>query len=234
MEKWTPNDADDAGPPWSASSASLGSRFLLPGFWAVCVHWASIISIIGAPFHQFGGIRLQPFFLNFYDGFWLAPGGLKLKKTTSGPNLWFWAQNHGFGPDVVIFAVNHSKTTKTDHIWPKPRFAGQMWSFWLVLGKVYTKSNHIGRPLPLGLKSGPAAMVSCIAVQGVAPLPPSPPARASSDLRFSWGLSRTPHRTSVSPGAPPRLTCAPTSESPGFLKDFGGAPEPLHHGHGPF
>ena len=25
--------------------------------------------------------------------------------TTSGPNPWFWAQNHGFGPDVVIFSL---------------------------------------------------------------------------------------------------------------------------------
>ena len=33
------------------------------------------------------------------DGFWLAPGGVKLKKTTFGPNPWFWAQNHGFGSD---------------------------------------------------------------------------------------------------------------------------------------
>ena len=25
--------------------------------------------------------------------------------TTSGPNPWFGAQNHGFGPDVVIFSL---------------------------------------------------------------------------------------------------------------------------------
>ena len=42
--------------------------------------------------------------------------------TTSGPNPWFWAQNHGFGPDVVTFGVNPSKTTKNDFMWPKPRF----------------------------------------------------------------------------------------------------------------
>ena len=49
---------------------------------------ACIISIIGAPFHQFRGIRLQPlcFSCVFYDGSWLAPGGVKLKMTTSGPN----------------------------------------------------------------------------------------------------------------------------------------------------
>ena len=72
---------------------------------------ACIISIIGAPFHQFRVIRLQPlcFSCVFYDGSWLAPGGVKLKMTTSGPNPWFWAQNHGFGPDVVTFGVNPSK-----------------------------------------------------------------------------------------------------------------------------
>ena len=42
--------------------------------------------------------------------------------TTSGPNPWFWAQKHAFGPDVVTFGVNPSKTTKNDIIWPKPRF----------------------------------------------------------------------------------------------------------------
>ena len=45
--------------------------------------------------------------------------------TTSGPNPWFCAQNHGFGPDVVTFSVNcvnPSKTDKKDLIWPKPRF----------------------------------------------------------------------------------------------------------------
>ena len=121
-----------------ASSASLGLRF-------------TNLEVSGA----------AVFFLNFYDGFWLAPGGLKLKKTTSGPNPWFWAQNHGFGPDVVIFAVNHPNTTKTDHIWPKPRFAGQMWSFWLVLGKVYTKSNHIWpKPMVLGPEPGLGQMCS--------------------------------------------------------------------------
>ena len=97
FEKRAPNDADDV---------------------------ACIISIIRAPFHQFGGIRLQPlcFFRVFYDGFWLAPGGVKLKMTISGPNPWFWAQNHGFEPDVVTFGVNLSKTAKNDIIWPKPRF----------------------------------------------------------------------------------------------------------------
>ena len=50
-------------------------------------------SILPSLFHQFGGIRLQPccFFSVFYDGFWLAPGGVKLKMTTSGPNPSFWA-----------------------------------------------------------------------------------------------------------------------------------------------
>ena len=88
---------------------------------------ACIISIIGAPFHQFEDITLQPlfFFVCVYDGFWLAPGGIKLKMTTSGPNSWFWAQNHGFGPDVVTFGVNPSKTTKNNLIWPKPRFWAQ-------------------------------------------------------------------------------------------------------------
>ena len=61
-------------------------------------HMACIISIIGGRFHQFGGIRLQPlcFFRVFYDGFWMAPGGVKLKLTTSGPNPcpepWVWAR----------------------------------------------------------------------------------------------------------------------------------------------
>ena len=58
------------------------------------------------------------------DGFWLAPGRIKLKRTTSGPNPWFWAQNHGFGPDVVIFGLGGAYT-KSDHIWPKPRFSAQ-------------------------------------------------------------------------------------------------------------
>ena len=84
---------------------------------------ACIISIIGAPFHQFGRIRLRV----LYDGFWLAPGVVKLKITTSGPNPWFWAQNNGFGPDVVTFGVNSSKTTKNDLIWPKPRFWARDW-----------------------------------------------------------------------------------------------------------
>ena len=72
----------------------------------------------------------------FYDGFWLAPGGVKPKMTTSGPNPWFWAQHHGFGPDVVTFGVNPSKTTKNDLIWPKPKVLGPrtglgLWSFWV-------------------------------------------------------------------------------------------------------
>ena len=50
------------------------------------------------------------FFRVFYDGLWLAPGGVKLKMTT------------GFGPDVVRFGVNPSKITTNDLIWPKPRF----------------------------------------------------------------------------------------------------------------
>ena len=74
------------------------------------------------------------------DGFWLAPGRVKQKKTTSGPNPWFWAQNHGFGPDVVRFWLYiPSKTTKTYHIWPKPQVLrprtmglGQMWQVLVV------------------------------------------------------------------------------------------------------
>ena len=31
--------------------------------------------------------------------------GFTPNVTTSGPNPWFWAQNHGFGPDVVIFSL---------------------------------------------------------------------------------------------------------------------------------
>ena len=31
-------------------------------------------------------------------GFGLGPGVVKLKIATSGPNSWFWAQNHGFAP----------------------------------------------------------------------------------------------------------------------------------------
>ena len=65
---------------------------------------APLASIMGAPFHKFRGIRLQPFCF--------APGGVKLKMTTSGPNPRFWAQNRGFGadvpgfgPDVVILGV---------------------------------------------------------------------------------------------------------------------------------
>ena len=39
--------------------------------------------------------------------------------TTSGPNPWFWAQNHGFGPDVVIFCLMPAKhTTKTQWLQP--------------------------------------------------------------------------------------------------------------------
>ena len=57
--------------------------------------------------------------------------------TTSGPNPWFRAQNRGFGPDVVTFGVDPSKTTKNDLIWPNPGSGpenlglGQMWSFWV-------------------------------------------------------------------------------------------------------
>ena len=41
--------------------------------------------------------------------------GLQLKIFTSGPNPWLWAQNHGFGPDVVLFSLvpakSHHKNT---------------------------------------------------------------------------------------------------------------------------
>ena len=58
----------------------------------------------------------------FYDGFWLALGGVKLKMTTSGPNPWFWAQNQGFGPDVVTFGVNPPKQPKMTSSGPNPGF----------------------------------------------------------------------------------------------------------------
>ena len=86
---------------------------------------ACIISIIGAPFHQFGGIRPQPFC--FVVCFMMAFGWHQDQEASNeNEHIWlkprFWAQNHGFGPDVVTFGVNPSKTTTNDFIWPKPRF----------------------------------------------------------------------------------------------------------------
>ena len=109
------------GPFWKLASERNGPPMMLMMLAPV----ACIISIIAAPFHQFGGIRLQPFirlqailfFRVLYDGFWLAPGGVKLKMTTSGPNPWFWAQNHGFGPDVVTFGVNLLSKLNTVAYW---------------------------------------------------------------------------------------------------------------------
>ena len=46
------------------------------------------------PQHHWGSVYRV--FRVFNDG---------LKMTTSGPNPCFWAQNHGFGPDVVILGV---------------------------------------------------------------------------------------------------------------------------------
>ena len=72
--------------------------------------------------------------------FWLVPGGVKLKTTTSGPNPWFWAQSHGFGPDVVTFGFKSPKTHKNyQHLaqtqvlgprtWVWAR-CGTFWVFW--------------------------------------------------------------------------------------------------------
>ena len=68
-------------------------------------HWGSVSPIWryqAATIYQAAAIL---FFRVLYDGFWLAPGGVKLKMTTSGPNPWFWAREPGFGPDVVILGV---------------------------------------------------------------------------------------------------------------------------------
>ena len=57
--------------------------------------------------------------------------------TTSGPNPWFWVQNHGFGPNVVTFGVNIPKQPKMTSSGPNPGSGpenlglGQMWSFWV-------------------------------------------------------------------------------------------------------
>ena len=91
------HDADDAGP------RGLHHQH----------HWGSV-----SPIWRYQAAAIV-FFRVLYDGFWLAPGVVKLKITTSGPNPWFWAQNPGFGPDVVTFGVNSSKTTKNDLIWPR-------------------------------------------------------------------------------------------------------------------
>ena len=72
LEKRAPDDADDAGP--------LGQHHQND--------WGSV-----APIWRYQATAIL-IFLHFYDGFWLAPGGVKLKRTTSGPNPWFWAQNH--------------------------------------------------------------------------------------------------------------------------------------------
>ena len=106
FEKRAPNDADDAGPRGLHHQHHWGSVSPIWRYQAATIYQAAAIL----------------FFRVLHDGFWLAPGGVKLKMTTSGPNPWFWAQNHGFGPDVVTFGVNPSKTTKDDLIWPKPRF----------------------------------------------------------------------------------------------------------------
>ena len=74
FEKRAPNDADDAGP------RGLHHQH----------HWGSV-----SPIWTYQAAAIW-FFRVLYDGFWLAPGVVKLKITTSGPNPWFWAQNHGF------------------------------------------------------------------------------------------------------------------------------------------
>ena len=101
FEKRAPNDADDAG------CRGLHHQH----------HWGSL-----SPIWTYQAAAILFFFRVLYDGFWLAPGVVKLTITTSGPNPWFWAQNHGFGPDVVTFGVNSSKTAKNDLIRPKSRF----------------------------------------------------------------------------------------------------------------
>ena len=102
-------------------------------------------------------------FLYFYDGFWLALGGVKLKRTTSGPNPWFWAQNHKFGPDVVIFGCDHSQNNQksshlaqTDGLGPRTWVWTKSCNFWFFsegfTPKVITSGPNPGsRPENLGL-----------------------------------------------------------------------------------
>ena len=42
-----------------------------------------------------------------------------VKITASDPNPWFWAQNLGFGPDVVIFGVLARVAAQTPLLGPK-------------------------------------------------------------------------------------------------------------------
>ena len=84
------------------------------------------------------------------------------KKTTASDKPRFSGPEPGFGPDAVIFGcfgrglnqkcfrVNalQNKQQRPPHL-PNPGFPaqnlglGQMWSFWVVLRRVYTKSFHI-------------------------------------------------------------------------------------------
>ena len=55
-------------------------------------------------------------------------------KTTSGPNPRFRAQNLGLGQMWSFWVVMRRVYTKNFHIWPKPRFSGPEPGFWARCG----------------------------------------------------------------------------------------------------
>ena len=68
FEKRSPNDADDAGPRGLHHQHHWGSVSPIWRYQAASIYQAAAIL----------------FFRVLYDGFWLAPGGVKLRMTTSG------------------------------------------------------------------------------------------------------------------------------------------------------
>ena len=178
---------------------------------------ASIISIIGAPFHQFGGMRLRPFC--FLVCFIMALGWRG--QTTNDhiwPHPWFWPEPWcnplPKQPKITSSGPNPGSG-------PENLGLGQMWSFWVFLG---TQENRLGP-----LHAACAAVVGrspCLDLWGAAPLRPT--------------ALHVHHQTSVSSKAPPgphskpklKFTCAPTANPKGTEGPKN--PQNLHHEHGPF
>ena len=59
----------------------------------------------------------------FYDGFWLAPGEVKLEMTTSGPNPLFYVQNMGLqvlGPEAAALPASGRSPLNKNVLKPEP------------------------------------------------------------------------------------------------------------------